>query len=206
MTPLSAIRSAAPALLLTGAGVLLAQPPVQAACTCVTAAASENAAAADAVFSGTVRESRRARSDDDVGRPKGLVTYVVDVEGVYKQEGTVVTETVQVTSPRDTATCGLGDLPAGTMYVFFAKARDAGFRAGSCGGSAPVSDALRAEVEAVLGPGKVMVLDGDKPELVLTDVEESAPDTVTRLAAPGAAVALLGLLGLVLIRLAGSRR
>lgn len=208
MFRLVAVPGAAFALFLTGGGMLLAPSPAQAACTCVTATPTENAAEADAVFSGTVRESRNSRTDsgNDGGRQKGIVTYVVDVDRVWQQEGTVVTGTVQVSSARDTATCGLGDLPAGSMYVFFAKARDAGFRAGSCGGSAPISDDFRAEVEDALGSGKAMVPDEENPELVLTQVEESRPQTIGRLAAPGAAVALVGLLGLVFVRLVGSRR
>lgn len=195
------------ALLAACAGVLLVQAPTQAACSCTDAATDtvQLAGDADAVFGGTVRETRKPEPDES-GRIKGLFTYVVDVDRVYKQEGTVVTETVQVSSARSSAICGLGNLPAGSSYVFFATARDAGFRAGACGGSAAASDQLVADVEEALGPGKQMVPDDELPELVLTAVGSTSPQSVGRLAAPGAAVALLGLLGLVLVRLAGSRR
>ena len=199
-----AVRTAALGMLLATAGVLVAQAPAH-ACKCVNTTTAEDAAAADAVFSGTVRETHKPEPDDS-GRLKGLVTYVVDVDRVYKEEGTVVTGTVQVFSQQASASCGLGNLPPGTEYLFFAQARDAGFRASSCGGSRPATTASVADVEGVLGPGKQMVPDGAKPELVLTAVETTAPPTVGRLVAPGVAVALLGLLGLVFVRVAGSRR
>lgn len=199
-----AVRTAALGMLLATAGVLVAQAPAH-ACKCVNTTTAEDAAAADAVFSGTVRETHKPEPDES-GRIKGLVTYVVDVDMVYKEEGTVVTGTVQVLSQQASASCGLGNLPPGTEYLFFAQARDAGFRASSCGGSRPATAASVSDVEGVLGPGKQMVPDGAKPELVLTAVETGAPPTVGRLVAPGVAVALLGLLGLVFVRVAGSRR
>ena len=158
------------------------------------------------MFSGTVRETHKPEPDES-GRIKGLVTYVVDVDMVYKEEGTVVTDTVQVLSQQASASCGLGDLPPGTEYLFFAQARDAGFRRGSCGGSRPATAASVSDVEGVLGPGKQMVPDGAKPELRPHRGRDRRPAAPwARLVAPGVAVALLGLLGLVFVRVAGSRR
>ncbi|MEO5853401.1 MAG: hypothetical protein ABIQ15_12960 [Nocardioides sp.] len=193
------------ALLAACGGVLLVPAPAQSACTCTDTSTRQHAAAADAVFSGTVRETRKP-APDERGKVKGVFTYVIDAERVYKQEGTVVTETVTVASARSASACGLGNLPVGSAYVFFASARDVGFRAGSCGGSARASDQLVGEVENALGSGKPMVPDSAKPELVLTPVEAMLPQGVGRLAAPGAAVAILGLLGLVMVRLTGLRR
>ena len=135
-----AVRTAALGMLLATAGVLVAQAPAH-ACKCVNTTTAEDAAAADAVFSGTVRETHKPEPDES-GRIKGLVTYVVDVDRVYKEEGTVVTDTVQVFSQQASASCGLGNLPPGTEYLFFAQARDAGFRASSCGGSRPATDGV----------------------------------------------------------------
>lgn len=175
-------------------------------CTCESETVDEDAAAADAVFSGTVRETRSP--DAGSGEPgRGeLLTHVVDVDTVYKAEGTVVTETVRVMSARQRSTCGLGVLPAGTAYLFFARARDAGFRSDQCDGSRPADDTVRADVEAVLGPGEEMTPESETPELELTRVESAAPRSASRLAAPGAAITLVGVLGLILVRLAGSRR
>ena len=99
-----AVRTAALGMLLATAGVLVAQAPAH-ACKCVNTTTAEDAAAADAVFSGTVRETHKPEPDES-GRIKGLVTYVVDVDMVYKEEGTVVTGTVQVFSQQASASCG----------------------------------------------------------------------------------------------------
>ena len=192
-------------LLVGGALVWAVAAPAQAACTCQDQTTQEHADGADAVFSGTVRETRRSAPDES-GRVKGVVTYVVDVERVWQEDGTVVTDTVKVTSPRAESACGLGDLPPGTEYVFFAKARDTGFRAAACGGSGPLTEAVEADVVSVLGEGRAVVPELETPVLELTAVDTSAPRSVTRVAAPGAALAIVGLLGLVLVRVAGSRR
>lgn len=202
-----AVRTALPGalvgVLLALAGVFLIQAPAQ-ACSCATLTVAEQADAADAVFVGTVRETRQG-TPDSKGRLIGSLTYVVDVSRIYRTEGVVVTDTVKVTSPRGTATCGLGTLAAGTEYFFFARAQDAGLRSTSCGGSQPVSEAFQAEVEAALGAGVDLRATVEAPELVLTTVETESPTTAGRLAAPGAAVAILGALGLVAVRLRRSR-
>jgi hypothetical protein len=203
--PRYAARAAALGLLIACAGVLVAlaaQAPASAVCSCERASTRQHSAGADAVFTGTVRDTRRTATDGG----RAMRTYIVEVDRVYKEQGTVVTETVEVSSARSADACGLGNLPSGTAYLFFAQARDAGFRAGACGGSGPVTDAATAQVEGVLGPGEAMVPEAEQVEVVLTSVETEPPRSVTRLAAPGAALALLGLLGLVLVRLAGARR
>lgn len=199
-----AARTALLGVLLAFAGVFLVQAPAQ-ACSCVKLTTAEQAEAADAVFLGTVRETRQGQPDNK-GRLVEPLTYVIDVSRIYKAEGVVVADTVKVASPRGSATCGLGTLAAGSEYFFFARAQDAGFRATSCGGSQPVSEEFQAEVEAALGSGDDLRATAEAPELVMTTVETSSPTTVGRLAAPGAAVAILGALGLVAIRLRRSRR
>ena len=57
-----AVRTAALGMLLATAGVLVAQAPAH-ACKCVNTTTAEDAAAADAVFSGTVRETHKPEPD-----------------------------------------------------------------------------------------------------------------------------------------------
>lgn len=137
------------AALLTAAGLLVASPA--AACSCAEADTAAYFADADAVFAGSLvsREVRRLDSWTQSSGDPAL--HVFEVETVYKGE---VHEQQGVISAADGASCGLepsGDGP----YVVFAT-RDAGpaegqYRAGLCGGTAPVDPALVAEVEEVAG-------------------------------------------------------
>lgn len=199
------VRGAVLALLLACAGILVIDAPAF-ACSCKDADATDHAEAADVVFVGTVVETRLPEPDEQ-GRVRGLLTYVVDVERIYKSAA-VVTDTTQVASPISDAGCGLGELEPGTEFVFYATVRsgEAGFRATSCGGSGPASPTRIAEVEQELGPGRPVVSDAEPPAPVLTPVETTAPRSLGRLVAPGAALALVGLLGLVLVQVTGSRR
>ena len=202
------------AVLLGATLVLAGLSPAQAACTCQDQTLADHAASADAVFSGTVRESRNAEADgaggagggDAGGRAQRQVVHVVDVEVVWQENGTVVTDTVRVSSPRAESACGLGDIEPGTEFVFFAKARENGFQAAKCGGSRPLTASFESEVVAELGDGRAVVPDDERPPVELTPLDTSAPGSVTRAAAPGAALVIVGLLGLVLVRFARSRR
>ena len=72
-------------------------------------------------------------------------------------------------------------------------------QASLCSGSQPVSANVMATVRKQLGSGQKMP-PPPPAEAVRTKVEDSPPREFTRLAAPGAAMALLGLLGLAVVR------
>lgn len=146
---------------------------------------------ADDVFTGSVRE--RAEQ----GR---TVVYTVRVDRVYKGDldGTEAT----VTTPARTRACGLPGLRSGTDYVFFTQGAD--LEATSTAGTAPATDTLVRRVERLLGEGRPAT-PPEPPEATFTLVGHQ-PTSFERVAAPGAALVIAGLLGLLLVAGLGRRR
>ncbi len=187
------------ALVLAGIGVVLGQLPAQ-ACSCVTASTAAHARDANAVFTGTVTQVRAEQKAD--GQRGATMTYDVRVDRVYK--GAISSSTVQVTSDRSGSSCGLGQLPTDRRYAFFTKSSGSELSATSCGGTARASARLVGEIESILGSGHDPV-PSEPEKAVFTQVGEGTPTSVTRLAAPGAALILVGLLGLLVVRRIGTR-
>lgn len=165
---------------------------------------AEQSEQADAVFEGIVRETR-VPEPNAKGRIVDPVTYVVDVQRIYK-DAAVVTDTVRIESSYYASTCGLGDLAPESVYYFFARAKRSGFRTSTSAGSGPVSDARRAEIEEVLGAGESTQPENTPPELTLEKVEAAEPRQLGRAVAPGAALTLVGLLGLAVVGFSRRRR
>lgn len=187
------------ALLLAGLGVVVSQAPAH-ACSCVTASTQTHTKDAQAIFTGTITDVTSKRKTD--GQRGATTTYDVDVERVYK--GAISTDTVVVTSDKAPGTCGLGELPADKRYVFFVRVDNSELNANSCGGTARASDKLVNKVESLLGGGRAPI--APKPaKAAFTQVGDDATTSLTRLAAPGAALSLLGLLGLIVVRRLGRR-
>ena len=190
------IRAArlAAALLFACLGLVAtaAAPATAADCTCKQGTLERQVARADAVFIGTVDNVEVA--DDDH-------TYDVTATRTYK--GTPERST-QVFSAGGKNACGLGELRAGTNYVFLATGTAAPFEADSCSGSTVRNDTQVTKIEKILGEG-TSVEPPPPPTAVLTKLEDSPPAGFARTAAPGAAVALIGLLGLAVVRRLGRR-
>lgn len=184
------------ALLLAGCAVVLGQLPAH-ACSCVTGHTQTQTKQADDVFSGSVTHAKRTRSGGGA-----TMTYDVDVERVYK--GDVNTDTVQVTSDRSARTCGLGELPANRRYVFFTKTSGQELTADTCSGTAPAGGLLVHKVEKLLGGGHPPVPPAPQ-KAVFTRVADAQPMSLPRLAAPGVALVIAGLLGLIVVRRLGRR-
>jgi hypothetical protein len=191
------------ALVLAGAGVVLGQLPAH-ACTCATASTQAQTKGASDVFTGTITAVRREPTGGAKGGEKrgATMTYDVEVDRVYK--GDIAASAVEVTSDASRSRCGLGRLPADRRYVFFAESEGTTLSASRCGGTAPAGDRLVHQVERLLGDGRGPV--PPEPEHAeFTMVGDADPPTLTRAAAPGLALVLAGLLGLVVVRRVGAR-
>ncbi len=175
------------AALLGVSGLLLASPAPAFACKCQVADIAQQTTRADAVFVGTV----------DSVTPVGK-RYEYAVTAIKSYKGTVE-RNVTVSSNKESAACGLGELKAGAGYVFLVSGAASPFAANSCGGSGPVSADRIAEIETVLGSGVVIAAPAP-PSPTMTKVDASTPTSMARLAAPGGALVLIGLLGLLVAR------
>lgn len=173
------------AALLAVSGLVLATSAPAFACTCAPGTIAAKADRVDAVFVAEV---------DGVTEVGARFVYAVTATHAY--QGTVERE-VTVETRQQTSACGLGELENGTDYVFFANG-DGAYEATSCDGSGPATDKRIVEVEDVLGDG-TGIEEPPPPAPVMTKVEDSAPASAERLAAPGGALVLVGLLGLLVV-------
>ena len=187
----TSIRVVLTALLLSSVWVVLTQQPA-AACKCSSDGVRAEAQRADVVFSGVLVKQRAGRQ---------LGTYTFDVERIY--QGRVDDTPVAVVSSART-TCGLGRLKVDRAYVVFATSAARRLKSSQCTGTGRASPAYVADVERVLGPGNAIPKPpppGQEPaEPEYTRVDGADSPEFTRLAAPGGAMVLVGLLGLILFR------
>jgi hypothetical protein len=182
------------ALVLACVGVVLAEVPSHAVCRCVQSDVQTDIKRADAVFSGVLVDS----SGTAGGSKSDFATYEIAADTVYK--GDVRTARVAVRSRNDD--CSLGDLKADDRYVFFVTEDGSELRADQCGGTTASGRVLR-QVEQVLGEGTPLGRSNEPDEPVVvefTKVSDAEPDSLTRIAAPGLAMVLVGLLGLLVVR------
>lgn len=192
------LRGLLPALALACSGLVLTQAPAQAACSCGSVSSIQSDARdADVVFTGVLVKQESGGK---------LTTYTLDVERIYR--GRVADTPVEVVSARRSGGgCGLGRLDVDSAYVVFASRASTGLSSGECAGTEKATPSYVAEVERVLGPGNELPKPPDTgttpPAPEYTRVENADPPKFTRLAAPGGAMVLVGLLGLILFRKRG---
>lgn len=180
------------ALLLGCGGLLLPAAPALAACPPGNATLEAQTKRADEVFTGRVADRRPdARA----------VVYTIAVDRVYK--GEVDTADVTVSTERSVAACGLPRLEPGESYVFFTSTDGQDRTTDQRSGTSRASGGKVARVEELLGAGRPPT-PPEPVEATFTLVADEPP-TLERVAAPGAALVILGVLGLLLAAILGRR-
>lgn len=171
--------------------------------TCPRTTAQQSTRGARAVFAGQVVASVRSDTADGVAGES--FAQQVEVGRVY--QGDLISDMVEVLSERQPQQCSLGRLQVGTTYVFFvqgAGSPEDPWVAQGAGGTAPETTRLVSQVERLLGPGREPVAPS-RETAEFTPVEFAEPVPLTRMAAPGAALMLIGLLGLLVVGRLGRR-
>ena len=177
-----------------------AATPNKKAPVCAPVTVRDSTKAAMAVFSGVVTDVQRSPRPD--GLQGAIYTQTVTVDMVY--QGRVTTETVTVQTDRNRADCSLGALATDTEYMFFVNGTGQPWVAGGNSGTRISNETVVAQVVRLLGEGTGPV--PPTPEsAVFTPVDTSEPETLSRAAAPGAALVLVGLLGLAVVRFVRTR-
>lgn len=188
---LAAVLVAAACVVAAPAGSAVAAPP-----RCPTVTVQDATRQADAVFLGTVEE---ATSRELSGRRGTVHEHEVTVERVWK--GGLSTEQVRVRteSSRELCGSGVGALREGVDYVFFVDREARVWAASASGRTGRATDQLVAKVTRLLGRGRTPV--PPAPETAeFTRVADGPPASLGRTAAPGLAMVIVGLLGLVVVR------
>lgn len=178
-------------LLLVACGVVVTAGPA-AACPASGASFPQQVKRADAVFTGTV--SDRAR------RGPGI-HYTVEVQRSYKGDVDAETTVMTASSPR---ACGRPDLRDGHDYVFLVTEDGGDLTIAANSGTASATDGRVARVERLLGQGTSPT--AAEPEQATFTRVGDPRTSATRVAAPGVALAIVGLLGLLLVVGLGRRR
>jgi hypothetical protein len=165
--------------------------------TAETGTVQDHVKAASAVFTGTVEGISSPGGNAENGFSR---TRTVRVDTVYKpkQYELITTETVEVMTDRAFADCAGAELVQDESYVFFVES-DEGLTATGCGGTERATARLITQVERLLGEGRAPV-PPEPTTATLTRVNPDEPASVTRLAAPGLALVIIGLLGLAVVR------
>ena len=173
-------------------GALLAPQASSAAPPCVRPAPRVAAERAAVVFTGVVTSATASGTS---------YVQTVRVDRIYKGQVTSGDQRVRTTGGR----CGLGKLTPDERYVVMATPDGDSWLAGPRSGTAQATDVLLARVQSVLGQGTAPTTPPAPPEVDFQQVGSARPTPFLRLAAPGFALVIVGLLGLAAARRWGRR-
>lgn len=178
------------ALATAGSGVAAA--PAK----CPTPTLAKEVKQADVVFRGMVDKARPVKGK---GKQR-FRTYKVKADRVY--QGSLVTDAVVVTAAVGTK-CPPPRLRPGQRYIFFAT--EQGSRLISTRATSKATSRLTRKVVAKLGDG-VQPQPGAPVRATFTKVAGAAPPSLSRVLAPGAALLIISLLGLLVVGRLGRGR
>jgi len=180
--------------------VVVTEAPAH-ACRCRDLSLPQKVNAADGIFSGTVS---MASGPTASGNKRQMMSYDVKVDRVYKGDDLVL-PVLTVKSIANESACGLTGMAADSRYLFFVRRHGDNLLANSCGGTGPATTAKTQKLVALRGQGQTPTPPAPE-EPVFTPVDGADPLPLARLAAPGAALLLLGLLGLAVFGVLGRSR
>jgi hypothetical protein len=185
------VGGAVSAVLVTSAVLVATAGPAPAAApaTCKQRSLNKEIERADVVFRGVVDNARPVRGK---GADRTRV-YKVTADRVY--QASLVTDKVRVTAEVG-AKCPPPKLAEGKRYIFFVT--EDGSRLVSTSATARATHKLTDQVVAKLGDG-VQPHSTPPANATFSKVADAAPPRLSRLLAPGAALVVLSLLGLLVI-------
>ena len=184
------------AVVLLGAGAATGSAVAAPACPRTTV--KQDIKAADAVFRGVVSKVRRVQGTG-THRTRD---YRVAADRVY--QGSLVTDKVVVTERIGTPAARrcLAPLAEGKRYIFFVVEK--GARLIATDATARAGHRLTRQVVRQLGDGK-QPEPQPAPSAEFTTVADANPPSLSRLLAPGAALVIVSLLGLLVVGRLGRR-